>query len=133
MAPETTPPGGASRYLQIALGLLSYTQLAPLLAERVLRVERDLASGAFAAQADFPISFLTYINASPATTVPTGPDAGATLTCVWVSIIPRRPTACPCLFAGHQETAGHDQDWITRPPIHQPRQQLPTAVVHVRD
>ncbi len=54
MAPETTPPGGATRYLQTSLGLLSYAQLAPLLAERVLRVERELASGAFAAQSQFP-------------------------------------------------------------------------------
>ena len=53
MAPETTPPAGATRYLQTALGLLSYSQLAPLLAERVLSVERDIASRAFAAQDRF--------------------------------------------------------------------------------
>jgi hypothetical protein len=51
MAPETSPPGGATRYLQTTRGLLSYSQLAPLLAERVLRVERDIATGAFGAQA----------------------------------------------------------------------------------
>ena len=44
MAPETTPPGGATRYLQTSLGLLNYTQVVPLLAERILRVERDIAS-----------------------------------------------------------------------------------------
>ena len=46
MAPETSPPGGATRYIQTSRGLLSFTQLAPLLAERVLRVERDIATGA---------------------------------------------------------------------------------------
>jgi len=50
MAPDSSPPGGATRYLQTSLGFLSYTQLAPLLAERVLRVERDIASEVFAAQ-----------------------------------------------------------------------------------
>lgn len=50
MAPETTPPGGATRYLQTTRGLLSYSQLAPLLAERVLRVERGIAAGVFGTQ-----------------------------------------------------------------------------------
>lgn len=48
MAGDTTPPGGATRYIETARGLLSYSQLAPLLAERVLRVERAIASGTFA-------------------------------------------------------------------------------------
>src|ERR1039458_4551283 len=43
--------GGATRYIQTTRGLLSYSQLAPLLAERVLRIERDIATGAFGAQA----------------------------------------------------------------------------------
>src|SRR5207247_6126069 len=47
MAPETSPPGGATRYIQTTRGLLSYSQLAPLLAERVLRVEHEIATGAF--------------------------------------------------------------------------------------
>lgn len=51
MAGETTPPGGATRYIQTTRGLLSYSQLAPLLAERVLRVESAIASGAFTAHA----------------------------------------------------------------------------------
>ena len=51
MAPDTSPPGGATRYIQTTRGLLSYSQLAPLLAERVLRVEHDIAAGNFAAQA----------------------------------------------------------------------------------
>lgn len=48
MAGETTPPGGATRFIQTTRGLLSYSQLAPLLAERVLRVETAIASGDFA-------------------------------------------------------------------------------------
>ena len=50
MARETTPPGGATRFIQTTRGLLSYSQLAPLLAERVLWVETAIASGAFASQ-----------------------------------------------------------------------------------
>ena len=60
MAPETSPPGGATRYLRTARGLLSYSQLAPLLAERVLRVERDIAMGAFGAQALDPNLILAF-------------------------------------------------------------------------
>ena len=47
MAPETSPPGGATRYIETSRGLLSYSQLAPLLAEQVLRVEREIASATF--------------------------------------------------------------------------------------
>ena len=50
MAGETTPPSGATRFIQTTRGLLSYSQLAPLLAERVLRVETAIASGAFTSQ-----------------------------------------------------------------------------------
>ncbi|MSU58263.1 MAG: Fic family protein [Pedosphaera sp.] len=50
MAGETTPPGGATRFIQTTRGLLSYSQLAPLLAERVLRVETAIAADTFAAQ-----------------------------------------------------------------------------------
>ena len=49
MAGETTPPGGATRFIQTTRGLLSYSQLAPLLAERVLRVETAIATGAYVA------------------------------------------------------------------------------------
>ncbi len=48
MAGETTPPGGATRFIETTRGLLSYTQLAPLLAERVLHVESAIASETFA-------------------------------------------------------------------------------------
>src|SRR5947207_15805893 len=47
MASETTPPIGATRYVQTTRGLLSYGQLAPLLAERVLVAERNIADGLF--------------------------------------------------------------------------------------
>jgi CRISPR-associated endonuclease/helicase Cas3 len=50
MAGDTTPPGGATRFIQTTRGLLSYSQLAPLLAERVLSVEAAIASGSYAAQ-----------------------------------------------------------------------------------
>lgn len=50
MAGDTTPPGGATRYIETTRGLLTYSQLAPLLAERVLRAEHAIASGIFAAQ-----------------------------------------------------------------------------------
>lgn len=50
MAGDTTPPGGAPRFIQTTRGLLSYSQLAPLLAERVLRVETAIASGNYAEQ-----------------------------------------------------------------------------------
>lgn len=51
MAGDTTPPGGATRYIQTTRGLLTYSELAPLLAERVLRVEQSIASGSLAASA----------------------------------------------------------------------------------
>ena len=60
MAPDTTPPGGATRYLQTSRGLLSYSQLAPILAEQVLLVERDIAAGAFASAPLSPEMVLTF-------------------------------------------------------------------------
>src|SRR5205809_137813 len=60
MAPDTTPPGGATRYLQTSLGILSYSQLAPLLAERVLRVEVQIAAGAFATRPLSPELLLEF-------------------------------------------------------------------------
>jgi len=47
MAGETTPPSGSTRFIETTRGLLSYSQLAPLLAERVLAMERAIASGDF--------------------------------------------------------------------------------------
>lgn len=60
MAPDTTPPGGATRYIQTTRGLLSYSQLAPLLAERVLLVERDIAGGIFASRSSYPDLILEF-------------------------------------------------------------------------
>lgn len=54
MAPDTSPPDGATRYIQTTRGLLSYSRLAPLLAEQVLRVERDITAGVFGGGASFP-------------------------------------------------------------------------------
>lgn len=60
MAPDTSPPSGATRYIQTTRGLLSYRQLAPLLAERVLRVEQEIAGGAFTAQPLAPELILAF-------------------------------------------------------------------------
>ena len=60
MASDTTPPRGATHYIQTTRGLLSYSQLAPLLAERVLLVERDIAAGSFGAQTSFPDLILEF-------------------------------------------------------------------------
>ena len=60
MAPDTTPPGGATRYIQTTRGLLSYSQLAPLLAEKVLLVERSIAAGTFGAGSLSPDLILEF-------------------------------------------------------------------------
>ncbi|MCX6951869.1 MAG: Fic family protein [Verrucomicrobia bacterium] len=51
MAESTTPPGHATRTVETTRGLLTYAQLAPLLAERVLGVEQRIAAGDFHARA----------------------------------------------------------------------------------
>lgn len=50
MAGGTSPPHGATRFIETTRGVLSYAELAPLLAEQVLVVERSIAEGAFAAE-----------------------------------------------------------------------------------
>ena len=60
MAGETTPPSGATRFIDTTRGVLSYAQLAPLLAERVLGVERAIASDVFAAQPLAPELILQF-------------------------------------------------------------------------
>jgi CRISPR-associated endonuclease/helicase Cas3 len=60
MAEETSRPGGATRYIQTTQGLLSYSQLAPLLAERVLRVEQRIAANIFSDQTSFPDLILQF-------------------------------------------------------------------------
>ena len=47
MADSTAPGGAATRWLETSRGLLSYAQLAPLLAERVLRVQQRIEAGVF--------------------------------------------------------------------------------------
>lgn len=46
--PRDTRPDRATRYLETTRGLLSYSEVAPLLGERVLRVEQALYAAAFA-------------------------------------------------------------------------------------
>jgi CRISPR-associated endonuclease/helicase Cas3 len=70
MAGNTTPSGGTTRYIQTTRGLLSYSQLAPLLAEQVLRVERLIASGACAAQSLGPDLLLQFHHEIAGTLVP---------------------------------------------------------------
>lgn len=48
MADHSTSPGHATRAVETTRGLLTYAQLAPLLAERVLTVEQRIATGDFA-------------------------------------------------------------------------------------
>lgn len=72
MAPETSPPEGATRFIQTTRGLLTYSQLAPVLAERVLRAERDIATGAFGAQALDPNLILAFHAAIAADLCPDG-------------------------------------------------------------
>ena len=47
MADSTSPAGSATRWLETSRGILSYSQLAPLLAERVLRVQERIEAGEF--------------------------------------------------------------------------------------
>ncbi|NBV25335.1 MAG: hypothetical protein EBS05_25910 [Proteobacteria bacterium] len=50
MAESATQPPHATRFVETTRGVLSYSQLAPLLAERVLRVLQDIEDGVFAAR-----------------------------------------------------------------------------------
>ena len=47
MAEDSTQPPHATRFVETTRGILSYSQLAPLLAERVLRVLQDIEDGVF--------------------------------------------------------------------------------------
>jgi CRISPR-associated endonuclease/helicase Cas3 len=51
MAENSTQPSHATRFVETTRGILSYAQLAPLLAERVLRVQEDIEDGIFADRA----------------------------------------------------------------------------------
>jgi CRISPR-associated endonuclease/helicase Cas3 len=48
VAPESAGPDRATRYLDTARGVLSYSEVAPLLAEQVVRLETQIYAGAFA-------------------------------------------------------------------------------------
>ena len=48
MAEDSTQPPHATRYVETTRGILSYAQLAPLLAERVLRVLQDIEEAHYA-------------------------------------------------------------------------------------
>jgi CRISPR-associated endonuclease/helicase Cas3 len=48
MAEDSTQPPDATRYIETTRGVLSYSQLAPLLAERVLKVQQDIEDNVFA-------------------------------------------------------------------------------------
>jgi len=50
MAEDSTQPPEATRYIETTRGVLSYSQLAPLLAERVLKVQQDIEDGLFASR-----------------------------------------------------------------------------------
>jgi CRISPR-associated endonuclease/helicase Cas3 len=50
MAEGSTSPGHATRTVETTRGVLTYAQLAPLLAERVLAVEQQIAAGDFSSR-----------------------------------------------------------------------------------
>ncbi len=47
MAGKTSSPDSSTRWVETSQGILSYAQLAPLLAERVVHVQQRIESGAF--------------------------------------------------------------------------------------
>jgi len=47
MAGNTTPPDNPTRYIETTRGVLTYSQIAPLLAEKILEIERLSESGVF--------------------------------------------------------------------------------------
>jgi CRISPR-associated endonuclease/helicase Cas3 len=51
MAEGSTSPSHATRTVETTRGVLTYAQLAPLLAERVLAVEQQIAAGDFSSRA----------------------------------------------------------------------------------
>jgi CRISPR-associated endonuclease/helicase Cas3 len=50
MAEDSTQPPHATRFIETTRGILSYAQLAPLLAERVLQVQQDITDSVYAAR-----------------------------------------------------------------------------------
>jgi CRISPR-associated endonuclease/helicase Cas3 len=51
MAEDSTQPPDATRFIETTRGVLSYAQLAPLLAERMLKVQQDIEDELFASRA----------------------------------------------------------------------------------
>ena len=51
MAQDSTQPSDATRFIETTRGVLSYSQLAPLLAERVLKIQQDIEDSLYAARA----------------------------------------------------------------------------------
>ena len=51
MAEDSTQPSDATRFIETTRGILSYSQLAPLLAERVLKIQQDIEDGLYAQHA----------------------------------------------------------------------------------
>jgi CRISPR-associated endonuclease/helicase Cas3 len=51
MAEDSTQPPEATRFIETTQGVLSYSQLAPLLAERVLKVQQDIEDNVYASRA----------------------------------------------------------------------------------
>ncbi len=50
MAEGTTPPQGSTRFVETTRGILSFQQLAPLLAERALQIQLDIEEGRLASR-----------------------------------------------------------------------------------
>ncbi|HAV65592.1 MAG TPA: hypothetical protein DCY13_24850 [Verrucomicrobiales bacterium] len=50
MADETPPPDASTRWIETSRGILRLSELAPLLAERVLRVQEHIETGGYAEQ-----------------------------------------------------------------------------------
>jgi CRISPR-associated endonuclease/helicase Cas3 len=50
MAEDSTQPPEATRFIETTRGVLSYSQLAPLLAERVLKVQQDIEDNLYASR-----------------------------------------------------------------------------------
>ena len=48
MAGGTTPPQGSTPFVETTRGILSFQQIAPLLAERALQIQEDIEEGRFA-------------------------------------------------------------------------------------
>lgn len=79
-----TRPDRATRFVETAFGILSYSQLAPLLGERVTHLEESVQAEEFrSSPLDEKICFLSSIDASVATSHPIGLENGALWKSLW--------------------------------------------------